>query len=300
MMRMSFIDKLNILLDIINSSKEYILIFFALLLVSYILAATNKKTAKRTKKITLGIYIIIIGIIIYIYRNDLGNMFDYMMNNLFIVIYFPNLAIYLSAIIATNIIMWISIFNFKIPKFIKNINATIYCLMMYLLILILQIINENKLDVFIQSSVYSNSDAQALIELSSIIFIAWISFLVIYKIIKSLIITKETKGTREPKIQVQQRTSLQQEKPKVVKAYRQIQPPYVVKATTNNIKVEKNKTKGYDDLLTLDDYKLLLSILKEQKEKEQQAKERQARIDKEQAKFHELQQLYSNKSSTNF
>ena len=48
----------------------------------------------------------------------------------------------------------------------------------------------------------------------------------------------------------------------------------------------------YDDLLTLDDYKLLLSILKEQKEKEQQEKDRKARIDKEQAKFRELQELY--------
>lgn len=295
MMKMSLIDKLGVLLDIINSSKEYVLVFFTLLFVCYILASTTKKSAKRVKKISLVIYVIIIGMIIYIYHDNLSNMFDYMMNNFFIVIYFPNLAVYLAAIITTNIILWISIFNFKIPRFLKNINATVYCIMMYLLILILNIINENKLDIFTQSSVYSNSNAQALIELSSTVFIVWIAFLIIYKIIKSLIV--------KPNQQVLQTNMVKQKVAKpivkkvVEKPYRQIQPPHVVKA--NTIKATENvATKNYDDLLTLDDYKLLLSILKEQKEKQQQERARQEKIDKEQAKFYELQQLYSNVNPT--
>ena len=294
MMKMSLIDKLGVLLDMINSSKEYILVFFVLLFVCCTLASTTKKNAKRTKKISLAIYAIIIGMIIYIYHDNLGNMFDYMMNNFFIVIYFPNLAVYLAAIIATNIILWISIFNFRMPRFLKNINATVYCVMMYLLILILSIINENKLDVFTQSSVYSNSNAQALIELSSTVFIVWIAFLIIYKTIKSLIVKPRQQVL--PSNMVKQRVDKPVVKEPVEKPYRQIQPPYVVKA--NTIKTEKSTTKNYDDLLTLDDYKLLLSILKEQKEKQQQERARQEKIDKEQAKFYELQQLYSNVNPT--
>lgn len=295
MMKMSLIDKLGVLLDIINSSKEYVLVFFTLLFVCYILVSTTKKSAKRTKKISLVIYAIIIGIIIYIYHDNLGNMLDYMMNNFFIVIYFPNLAVYLAAIITTNIILWISIFNFKIPRFLRNINATVYCVMMYLLILILNIINENKLDVFTQSSVYSNSNAQALIELSSTVFIVWIAFLIIYKIIKSMIVKPEQQALQTNV--VKQKIDKPIVKKVVEKPYRQIQPPYVVKA--NTIKAtEKSTTKNYDDLLTLDDYKLLLSILKEQKEKQQQERARQEKIDKEQAKFYELQQLYSNVNPT--
>lgn len=295
MTRMSITDKLNVLLDIINSSKEYILVFLGLLFVGYILASTNKRTAKSTKQLFIAIYAIIIGIIIYIYRDNLGNMFDYMMNNLFIVIYFPNLAVYLAAIIATNIIMWISVFSFKIPRFLKNINVTGYCIMTYLLVLILNIISENKLDVFTQSSVYSNGNAQALIELSSMIFIIWIAFLAVYKVIKSLIVKpRQTKPVRQ-QVVAKQRVEKPVVRKDVEKPYRQIQPPYVVKANTNTIKLERTpqNTKVYDDLLSLDDYKLLLNILKEQKVKEQQEKDRQAKIDKEQAKFHELQQLYS-------
>ncbi len=286
MMKLSFIDKLSVLLDIINSSKEYILVFLALLFVCYILTS-KKKYAKNTKKISLGIYLIIVGLMIYAYRNSLGNMFDYMMNNLFVVIYFPNLAIYLGAIITVNIVMWISIFNYKIPNFIKNINTIVYCAMTYLLIIILNIISENKLDVFNQSSVYSNLNAQALIELSSLIFIVWLLFLTIYKVIKSLIIKPQPKITKP--LQVKTEKTLIKEEPKL---YRQIPVPYVVKTNTNKVEVEKVDTKSYDDLLTLDDYKLLLSLLKKQKQKEQQEKERAAKLDKENAKFYELQQLY--------
>lgn len=285
MTKMSFTDKLGVLLNVINSSKEYILIFFVLLFIGYVILSTNNKKSKKMKNVFLMIYLFIIGTIIYMYHTNLSNMFDYMMNNLFIVIYFPNLAVYLAAIITTNIIMWISIFSNKTPNFIKNINVALYSMITYLLILILNVIKENKLDVFTQSSVYGNATAQALIELSSILFIIWIAFLTIYKIIKTIIV-------RPKEISVQQKVERQVIERKAPKPYRQIQPPYIVKANMNTIKVEKNESQKYDDLLTLDDYKLLLNILREQKEKEQREKDRQARIDKEQAKFRELQSLY--------
>lgn len=285
MTKMSFTDKLGVLLNVINSSKEYILIFFVLLFIGYVILSTNNKKSKKMKNVFLMIYLFIIGSIIYMYHTNLSNMFDYMMNNLFIVIYFPNLAVYLAAIITTNIIMWISIFSNKTPNFIKSINVALYSMITYLLILILNVIKENKLDVFTQSSVYGNATAQALIELSSILFIIWIAFLTIYKIIKTIIV-------RPKEISVQQKVERQVIERKAPKPYRQIQPPYIVKANMNTIKVEKNESQKYDDLLTLDDYKLLLNILREQKEKEQREKDRQARIDKEQAKFRELQSLY--------
>ena len=88
---------------------------------------------------------------------------------------------------------------------------------------------------------------------------------------------------------------------KVVKRpenYKPVEAPYQVKAVNNSIKVEPKQvvtttqTAQYSDLLTIDDYKLLLNILKEQKEKEKREKERQERIDKEQEKYKELQDLY--------
>ena len=106
-----------------------------------------------------------------------------MMNNFFIAIYFPNLAIYLAAIITVNIIFLVSVFKNNISRFIKNLNIIVFAIMNYLLALILNVVHSNKLDVFTQTSVYGNKEAQALIELSSTIFLIWIFFLVVYKMI---------------------------------------------------------------------------------------------------------------------
>lgn len=284
MSKLTFIDKLSVLLDITKSSYLYIVILIAISALGLILVATNKKNAKKNKAFYIIVYLILIGILLYVYRDSLSNMFDYMMNNLFIIIYFPNLAIYIAAILITNIIIWISIFNNKVPKIIKKINITVYCIITYILVLILNIINENKLDVFSQTSVYGNTKAQALIELTSTIFIVWILFLLVYKFIKPYFF-------KEP---VKKKVIIK----KVVKKpdnYKSIEAPYQVKASNNVIKVEKRpveNTSQYSDLLTIDDYKLLLNILKEQKEKEKLEQERQERVDKEQAKYRELQDLY--------
>lgn len=284
MARLSFVEKLSVLFNLTKSSSLYLVVLLAVTALGLILLTSNRKNAKSVKFFYVLIYMIMISIVLYIYRDNLSNMMDYMMDNLFIIIYFPNLAIYLAAILISNIICLVTVFSKKIPKIIRKINILMYCVISYILILILNIISENNLDVFNQSSVYGNTTAQALIELTSTIFIAWVCFLIIYKIIKPYFF-KEKVPT---KVIVK----------KVVKKpanYKPVEAPYQVKAVNNTIKVEKEpkeNTTKYDDLLTIDDYKLLLNILKEQKEKERQEKERQERIDKEQAKYRELQELY--------
>lgn len=376
MMKTSIIDKLNIIFELTKSSNIFIAVIAFLLFIVVVAITNNKKNESTTKKIYLCIYAFIILGILIAYYSSIGKMFDYMMNNFFIAIYFPNLAIYLAAIITVNIIFLVSVFKNNISRFIKNLNIIVFAIMNYLLALILNVVHSNKLDVFTQTSVYGNKEAQALIELSSTIFVIWIMFLILYKLIKPCFYKQRQNSAEILKQQVQvieQRVmaptmslnkqaidnkiyreieaptivfgnnnkvrfekdyrnieiptivfgnniKLREEKnyhgietPAMVignnqklsteKSYIKIEAPRVVFANTNTIKVGKTveqTTKLYDDLLTLEDYKLLLSILKEQKQKEQQEKERKARINKEQAKFHELQQLYLNTNPTSF
>ena len=199
------------------------------------------------------------------YHAPLNNLFDYMMNNLFIVIYFPNLAIYLAAIIITNIILWISLFNYKTSENIKRLNIVIYLIMNYLLVLIFNVINKNKLDIFSQESIYKNRNATALIELSSIIFVLWIIFLIIYKII--LIYLKKD---YKPKIK---KVLVKKEIKKLPENFNNIEiPSYVYGNIPTKVKVEpdpkEEKLKQvYEDMLTLEDYKQILEILKNKKRK---------------------------------
>lgn len=292
MPKMTLMDKLAVLVEVTTSSKVYIVVIISLLFLAYMLISTNKKNFKSSKLLYTTIYILIIFSLLFTYRDSLQNMFDYMMNNFFILVYFPNLAIYLLAILISNIIIWISVFNAKVSKIIKHINIVIYCLMTYLLVLILNIININNLDVFTQSSVYSNHEAQALIELSSTIFLTWVAFLIVYKLIRNFQ-KQNLRKIKADKIKTAQ--SNVKSLPIMPKDFVLIDVPYYVKKDNDTIKVEKNNTSTknpYDKILTVDDYKLLLNILKDHKEKEKQEEERKKKIATEQTKYQELQELY--------
>lgn len=286
MAKLSLADKIKVLFDVTKSSSLFIMVIVSLLFLAYIFTTINKKNLKSSKLTCIIIYSIILFSLFFAYRNSLSKMFDYLINNLFIVIYFPNLAIYLSAILIANIIIWISIFKTRVTKLIKNINIIFYCIMTYILILILNIINTNNLDVFTQSSVYSNKEALALIELSSTIFVIWVLFLILYLIIRKFQKSKQVVPVESKKTTI----------PQMPKNYKFVEAPYYVKSANDEIKVVKNdapRTNPYEELLTLNDYKLLLNILKEHKQKEQEEQERLKKQEEEQSKYRQLQELYS-------
>ncbi|MBQ3512007.1 MAG: hypothetical protein IJA30_06925 [Bacilli bacterium] len=184
MTQTTILEKLKIVFDVSMSSKLFIAVIAFIILLAVVALKTNKKNVKRGKLIYGLTYSLILIAILVFYHESLGKMFDYMMNNFFIVLYFPNVAVYLVAIIITNIILLISVFNFKTAKLVRNINITVYGIIHYLLALVLNVISKNNLDIFSQTSVYGNKDAQAIIEFSSAIFIVWIIFLIFYKIIR--------------------------------------------------------------------------------------------------------------------
>ena len=133
MTQTTILDKLKVILDVSMSSKLFIAVILFIILITLVSLTTNRKNVKRAKIIYGLTYLIVIASIIVFYYDSLGKMFDYMMNNLFIVLYFPNVAVYLAAIIITNIIVLVSVFNFKTPKLVRNINVIIYGIINYLL-----------------------------------------------------------------------------------------------------------------------------------------------------------------------
>ena len=279
MNELSLIDKLRILIDVSVSSSMYLIVIILLLVAGYIFITTTKKTAKRNKIIYLCISIFIMVLLIVSYHGSLSKMFDYMMNNFFVAIYFPNLAIYLAALIITNIIVWISIFSFKSSKLIKRLNIAIYVIMNYLLALILSVINTNKLDIFTQESMYGNKKVTALIELSSGVFLIWIIFLILYKLI--LIYLKKDYKPKVKKVIV---------KKPVKKLPTNFEPKefpdYIYGHSLNKKKEEpiiKEKV-VQKDVFTKDEYLIMAKVLKEQKEK--------IRAQREKSKIEELQEMY--------
>lgn len=270
MSKLSFFDKLGIMIEASKSSGLFIGVILVLIVLGVLLSTTNKKNQKIHKIIYSSVTIFVLGIVIVLFHESLGKMINYMMNNFFIAALFPNLAIYMAALIATNIILWVSIFSFKSSNQIKTLNIVVYIIMNYLFALILNVVKQDGLDIFSQSAVYENKEASALISLSSTIFIIWIIFLVIYKIL--LIYLRKDYKPKVKKVIIRRKVKKLPENfsPSEI-------PEYIYskgsKNNTNlsNIKVftkEEAITKQMESMFTLEDYKLLLKMLNEQKAKE--------------------------------
>lgn len=298
MSKLSFIDKLSLFFEVAKSSIWTILILLILLVLVYMFSSTNKKTIKRNKMIYIVFSLLVLIILLISYLPSIGKIFDNMINNLFIIIYFPNLAVYFAAILTTSIILWVSIFSYKTSNLIKRINLVMYLIINYLFALLLYVINTDRLNIFNTKSIYSNKEATALIELTSIIFVIWIIFLVIYKLIliylrrdyrpkvKKVIIKKEVKKLPENYLSIKAPSIVHISKPTMnEKTYIEIDVPKVV---YGSIPKNNKLLKIYDEMLTIEDYKLLLKLLKEkQKEVKKQPKEEFVQPD-----LSELDRLY--------
>jgi len=374
MSKLTLWKKLSIFWQVSKSSYLFLIVLAVLLVLGFIFLTTNKRNIKRRKLIYIICSAVILVLMVVFYHGSLASIFDYMMNNLFIAIYFPNLAIYFAAIIIMNIILWVSLFNFKTTNLIKRVNIVIYVIMNYLLALLLSVINTNKLDIFNQASIYGNNNARAIIELSSFVFVIWIIFLVIYKLIliylrkdykpkvKKVIVKKTVKklpdnfiptttpdyilGNKknketiiftepiksriiepvEDKVVIENKDVVidkpaQQtvivtpkeetiviktdEEPSIVEQIVE-EPKKVAEKVVEETKqvvqtvVEEPKiiatteelSTNFEQMLTVEDYKLLLKMLQEQKEKERLEKIRKEQLAKEENKFVELQALY--------
>ena len=303
MEKMTIGKSLSIFFEVMMNYKLSLLILVLLGILVYFLITTKNKNKKLTKKICLGVYIIIILLIMILFYKELYTFFDYMMNNLFIAIYFPNLAIYFAALIISNVIVLISIFSDKITKLIRNINIIIYTIINYILILLINVISVNNLDIYSQKSIYKNTNAYGLIELTSIIFMFWIIFLIIYSIIRKY----QTKNKKE----VIARRVVYREKPK-----RQLPsnivptsiPKLVLKENTIELDEDKikeltdkevqrraniiiNESHQLDNFLTKRDYINILKILK--KELLNKKVEKKVETDN-QSSYQRIQKLYEN------
>ena len=267
MSKLSLLDKWKIVIELSKESKTFLVILSVLVVFGLILSLASKRNEKWIKKIymimTIGITILMIAT----YHSSLGKMMNYMMKNLFIVVYFPNIAVYLAAIIGMNVILWISIFNYKSSRQIRGLNIIIYIIMNYILALLLKVINTNKLDIFNQASIYGNKDSSALIGLSSTIFVVWIIFLIVYKLL--LIYLKKDYKPKVKKIIIRKKVK------KLPENYQPTTIPNLVygKAPQSRgfTKYEvKNKNaellQEMGSQFTLEDYKLFSKMLKEQKD----------------------------------
>lgn len=283
MLDLSWTEKMNALKNIIFSSPGAILALLLISFIGFFFITTNRHNAKESKKVYILLYITAGLALVIKYQSHLAKIIDYFMNHVFILIYFPNLAVYVLAIVITNIMMWKSMFKSD-DKALKIINTVAFCSIHYFFILLLSVIDKNKLNIFEVTSIYGNNKALALIELTSHIFILWILLIIIYHFIKKFQLKNKDLVLEE----IPQESKYNQKESGKIICVDSPTTVYQVKRKEEK-KAEKKEMKNiYDSMLTVEDYKLLLQLLKEHRHKEE------IKVDdlKEQHKLEEFTTLY--------
>ncbi len=293
----TLIDNLNIIKDMVSSSTLFIVLLAISCFAIMFISRTTRINAKIKSKIYIGVYLVAVISLIALYYKSLSTMFDYMMNNLFVIFCFPNLACYLASLIVLNVVLWITTLNGKEDTITKVVNSSVFVILHYLLILLLITANKEKLDLFSQNSIYGNDKEVAIIEISSMIFILWITFTIIYKLVRTVIYKRKGMElnqvvvyTSEPDIVEEKEEKIRMveapafirrgytPKPAIAPTITKAEPVIIPLDKPNTIEVEAKveeepkviKTKeqlAYEEALTLEDYKLLLNLLKAEKEK---------------------------------
>ena len=175
---LSIIEKLRILLDMLLDFK-FILIFVILLLILTFLYAIRRINRKKYALMMLSTFILLFAISIISNYKVLANTFDNFTTIFFGNIYFPSIYVYIGVLVICFITFITSILNTMLKKIYKIINSIMFVCNNILLIIVLNIIAKNKIDIFSVSSLYSNNNLVAILEISMNLFILWVLSLII-------------------------------------------------------------------------------------------------------------------------
>ena len=177
----------------INNNHFFLVSIVAIGLLLLLIICNHFSNKKFTKIIAIILYIGIIGTLIYFFHSEILKFIDYLVDNIFILLFFPNLAVYTLILIIINVIVIKSFFGNN--KVIKNINSVFFVLFNILFYLIIDNVIKNKIDVYEQLNVYTNNNLLILIQVSIYLFIIWLVILLIKYISGKITITVPVRET---------------------------------------------------------------------------------------------------------
>lgn len=177
---LSILEKLKILFNMLWDFKV-VLIFVSLMIALTGIYMIKKISTKKYGIFMTLMFIMLFAISIISNHRILLNTFDDFTTIFFSNIYFPSIYIYIALLVLVDLIFIISLLSKKIRKAYKIINSIVFILNNIIFAVVLNIIAKNKIDVFSVTSLYTNINLVAVLEISINLVILWIlSLLVIY------------------------------------------------------------------------------------------------------------------------
>ena len=258
---LSLITKLQTVFDLIISKNLYLMILAVIVILTIIFITTNGSNKKQSKRTYILLYLAGFIFIAFQYGSSFMTLIDYAINEVFITYYFPNIVIYIIMLIITNIVLFKTIFDNKVDFKLKVINSTAFAIIMYLFILAISQVSSLNLDVFNVTELYSSNAVRSLLELSMFIFVFWMVVLIVYHLIRKY-------QYKHNLVKVESFTNYSIINNFDIKeAYKEPKKEVVVEELKEEKKADQSSINLLGQEFTLDEYKLMLKILKEEKEK---------------------------------
>ena len=187
MIQTSFMEQISIFFNLLKNSPYFLGLSIAFFITLGILLLANKfKNKKLTKILCILVYTGILGTLIYFYHQEILNLIDYLVEKIFLFLFFPNLAVYMLVLIVINVIIIKSTFTKDDNKGIRLLNIICFLIFNVIFFFIIQNIITNNINVYEQLSIYTNQELLVLIELSMQLFLIWILLLFVIKLIELL------------------------------------------------------------------------------------------------------------------
>ena len=158
MEELSLLEKFGVLFDNIFEHP----LFIILLLVPVIMFLLQKK---HGKKAFIFVYLLVIIFVLYIGGEVIFELFDNLMNGLFMTLYFPNFITLFAIVVLCSIIALVSFFSKKMYKINKIINISAFAIIQMLFVLTLTVIRSNNINIYADNALYTNSDVLTLMQL---------------------------------------------------------------------------------------------------------------------------------------
>lgn len=261
---MNIIEKLQIFMNLITNS-ELLMGTIVLIALSILLFLNKQINNKKLFRVVLLINIGAFLIMLFLNSEQLITIYNSIIDKIFMNFYFPSVEIYLFILLFMFVVLFVSIFNIKMKKSYKITNIIAFFSFFYLFLMLVNIIVTNNLNIFDINSIYTNKEAVAILELSTLVYVLWLITLLIISISNTVcvyILNKKKKVKQNVGDSIE---ALRQE------AYtNNVDNSYVPMTdfeysfnedVDNNILVEQNEKDNKD--YTLQDYKVFNSMLKQ-------------------------------------
>ena len=188
---MSIFDKIKLIWNTIIDSRELKFIIPFLVIVLTVVILSFFFNQKKYRKIYLLVYVFILTVLFIVYFNPMTKLITNALNVVVNGILYPHLALYMGILLIVNIILIVTVFNDNLSKFIKGINLSFFALMQLLLVFIIKNIVVNNIDIAKRLTVDTNIQLLTLVEASIFVFVLWLLFLLIIKLVDHIQEAKE-------------------------------------------------------------------------------------------------------------